>query len=288
MKRITTILFSLVIMCMGSLANAQTDTTHVVDGFTLEEQSITLKVGESYQLHVSPADAKIRWMESMHPLDNYVTVDMNGLVTALKPTSANTIMGGITTVGAESLDGSVSKLCKVTVLDEGSILKDKKSFAPVDECEWTEAKFTLDNNGHFKAEGAYYGSGAQTNHLNYIVTDQCIYLWFEINYEDSTKMFYPQPFSLEIENCNAQEYNIYFRNKTHVLDSQDKFVQYAIRRGFSTGGTTNAESIAASITETTVEYYNLSGQKIDSPSGLTIVVTRYSDGSIRTEKKLLR
>ena len=44
MKRITTILFSLVIMCMGSLANAQTDTTHVVDGFTLEEQSITLKM----------------------------------------------------------------------------------------------------------------------------------------------------------------------------------------------------------------------------------------------------
>lgn len=287
MKRITTILFSLVIMCMCSLANAQTDTTNVVD-FSLVEQNITLKVGESYQLHVSPADAKIRWMESMHPLDNYVTVDMNGLVTALKPTSANTIMGGITTVGAESLDGSVRKLCKVTVLDEGSILKDKKSFAPVDECEWTEAKFTLDNNGHFKAEGAYYGSGAQTNHLNYIVTDQCIYLWFEINYEDSTKMFYPQPFSLEIENCNAQEYNIYFRNKTHVLDSQDKFVQYAIRRGFSTGGTTNAEIIAASITDTTVEYYNLSGQKIDSPSGLTIVVTRYSDGTIRTEKKLLR
>lgn len=35
-------------------------------------------------------------------------------------------------------------------------------------------------------------------------------------------------------------------------------------------------------------YYNLSGRKTDSPSGLTIVVTRYSDGTVRTEKKLLR
>ena len=35
-------------------------------------------------------------------------------------------------------------------------------------------------------------------------------------------------------------------------------------------------------------YYNLLGQKTTSPAGLTIVVTRYSDGSILTEKKLFR
>lgn len=34
--------------------------------------------------------------------------------------------------------------------------------------------------------------------------------------------------------------------------------------------------------------YDLSGQKTNTPSGLTIVVTRYSDGTIRTEKKLIR
>lgn len=38
-------------------------------------------------------------------------------------------------------------------------------------------------------------------------------------------------------------------------------------------------------TEETV-YYTLSGSKTDSPSGLTIVVTRYSDGSTKTEKLL--
>lgn len=37
-----------------------------------------------------------------------------------------------------------------------------------------------------------------------------------------------------------------------------------------------------------VVYYNLLGEKTNSPSGLTIVVTRYNDGSIRTEKKLFR
>lgn len=35
-------------------------------------------------------------------------------------------------------------------------------------------------------------------------------------------------------------------------------------------------------------YYNLAGQRTDTPSGLTIVVTRYSDGSVRREKKLFR
>ena len=48
--------------------------------------------------------------------------------------------------------------------------------------------------------------------------------------------------------------------------------------------TTNVKDVTEEITETL--YYNLSGQKIDSPSGLTIVVTRYSDGTVSTEKKL--
>ena len=35
-------------------------------------------------------------------------------------------------------------------------------------------------------------------------------------------------------------------------------------------------------------YYNLSGHKVDSPSGLTIVVTQYTDGSRRTEKTVFK
>ena len=37
-----------------------------------------------------------------------------------------------------------------------------------------------------------------------------------------------------------------------------------------------------------IEYYDMSGQKLDAPLGLTIVVTYYSDGSVRTEKKMMR
>lgn len=48
--------------------------------------------------------------------------------------------------------------------------------------------------------------------------------------------------------------------------------------------TTNVKDITEEITETL--YYNLLGNKVDSPSGLTIVVKRYSDGTVRTEKKL--
>lgn len=57
----------------------------------------------------------------------------------------------------------------------------------------------------------------------------------------------------------------------------------------STGGsTTIVKEILANNKETETLYYNISGQRIDTPSGLTIVVTRYSDGTVRTEKRLFR
>lgn len=40
--------------------------------------------------------------------------------------------------------------------------------------------------------------------------------------------------------------------------------------------------------KTDESYYDLLGRRLESPSGLTIVVTRYSDGSIKTEKRLFR
>lgn len=49
---------------------------------------------------------------------------------------------------------------------------------------------------------------------------------------------------------------------------------------------TSVSSNRAGVEQTA--YYNLLGEKTDAPSGLTIVVTRYNDGSIRTEKKLFR
>lgn len=40
--------------------------------------------------------------------------------------------------------------------------------------------------------------------------------------------------------------------------------------------------------EISTQYYNLVGNMMETPSGLTIVVTRYSDGSVKTEKKLFK
>ena len=214
---------TLVMMCVSSIANAQSDTTQVTY-FTLEEHEITLKVGESHQLRVNPADAEVLWMESFALTDNPVAIiDAKGLVTALKT--------GSTVVGVETKGGFIMEYCRVNVIDEGGVRKDKKAFKPVDECQWEDVHFSLTNDGVFTAEGTYYGSGAQTNYLNYIVTDQCIFLWFEINYEDSTRMFYPQPFSLEIKDCNAQEYNIYLNNRNQLVQTNGGFVKYAIRRG---------------------------------------------------------
>lgn len=52
----------------------------------------------------------------------------------------------------------------------------------------------------------------------------------------------------------------------------------------SSQGTVNIETNQREILESI--YFNLSGQRINAPSGLTIVVTRYTDGTVRTEKKI--
>ena len=233
------------------------DTTQNVADFTLEEQEITLKMGESRQLHVNPDGTTVRWMESWNLADNpYAIVDEKGLVTALRKTNAAYY------VQAESLDGSISKQCKVTVQNEGGLRQDKKAFEPADESEWSDVSFSLSDDGVFTAEGTFYGSGAKTNYLNYIATDQCVFLWFDINYEDSTKSFYPQPFSIEIGDCNAQEYTIYLNNKSKVVGTQQGFTQYTILRGTSGSGTTKADRIA--IKKDDDLFFNLKGQTLNS------------------------
>ena len=238
---------------MGTYAFGQEpgDTTHVTP-FTLQENQITLSVGESCQLHITPADAQVRWMYFSGVDTNYIAVvDDNGLVTALK--------AGNRAIGVESPDGSIRQYCQVTVVNNGSIRTDRIQFDPTNECEWEDVEFSLTNDGKFTAQGVYMGNGAQPDYLNYIVTDQCVFIWFDINYEDSTKMFHNQPFNLEIENCNAQAYNIYFRNRTQVLESQG-FVRYAIRKGSSTGGTTGIET--QFLKKENGKIYDLKGQPV--------------------------
>lgn len=52
------------------------------------------------------------------------------------------------------------------------------------------------------------------------------------------------------------------------------------------GGATQVQLIPSAKTEEASEYYDMLGRRVDTPSGLTIVVTRYSDGTVSTEKKL--
>ena len=49
--------------------------------------------------------------------------------------------------------------------------------------------------------------------------------------------------------------------------------------------TTDVKTVDSEPQETGIKYYDLLGSPMDSPSGLTIVVTYYSDGSVHTEKK---
>ena len=240
-KAITFTGSTLAMMCICIFANAQegtkSDTTQVED-FTIEEQNITLSVGESLQLHVNPSSANVRWFQGAWDLsaNPILVVDQNGLITALK--------AGESYVAVEStVDGNVRKQAPVTVLNQGSVKTGNKQLEPTKECQWEEVKFTLTNNGSFIAQGVYYGSGAKSNQLNYLVTDQCIFMWFDIDYADSTKNFYPQPFTLEISDCNALAYNIYLNNSTQIVETSRSFASYAIKRGSSTGGTTQTDNI---------------------------------------------
>ena len=254
MRKNFVIVMGLALIWTNLPVNAQSDTTHVTN-FTLEEQEITLRVGESRQLHVNPADAKVRWMESWGLHDNPVSiVDANGLVTALK--------AGTSLAHVESMDASINYYCRITVVDEGSVRSDSKRFNPAQETEWKDVQFSLTFDGKLTAEGTFGGSGAQPNYLNYIVTDQCVFLWFDINYEDSTKMFYSQPFTLELNGCNAQEYNIYLNNRVQTVGSQSGFVMYSISRGSSIGGTTGVRSAILGKDDDLI--YNLNGQPLQS------------------------
>lgn len=66
----------------------------------------------------------------------------------------------------------------------------------------------------------------------------------------------------------------------YVFSNYDKTLYRLESSQETTNIATNQRDIQESI------YFNLSGQRINTPSGLTIVVTRYSDGTVRTEKRL--
>lgn len=191
-----------------------------------EEQSITLRIGESRKLSLDPADTKYHWRQDLnHAYGEVLTIDKDGVVTALR--------AGEYYVMAEYLDDDGyfhSKLFPVTIIDDGSTRKGKKQFNPTDECEWRDMQYTLTGDGKFIAEGVYGFSGAQPNYLNYTVTDQCIFLDFVINDEDSSKMFYYQPFYLEIEECYAPEYRIYLNNRLYIVESQGTVSSKTIAR----------------------------------------------------------
>lgn len=57
----------------------------------------------------------------------------------------------------------------------------------------------------------------------------------------------------------------------------------------ATTGTTGISTVNADKEIVAVEYYSISGKRLDQPAnGVNVVVTRYSDGSTRTEKRMIK
>ncbi len=237
MKRIA---FTALVSCLTCSVTygSQNDTT-TVGSFSIEEQNLTMAVGESRQLHILPSDSKVRWSSSWHNVFEEVSggvvfIDDNGFATAIKK--------GSTFVQAE-LNSSYSK-CTVEVTEsENGIRSGSRQIEPaVETKEYVAPRFSLED-GVFSVEGVYQGSGSQPSLLKYIVTNECIFLDFEINYTDSTKSFYQQPFSIDIEGCQAESYTVYFGYFGRMTGSVEdttapQYAMYSISRG---GGTTRLE-----------------------------------------------
>ena len=101
---------------------------------------------------------------------------------------------------------------------------------------------------------------------------------------DIVKLVYELPKTKDVVSvCN----NIY----------ETGYVQYAVpniikerEAGLHYGGSTDTRvrDINPGVNTISIQYYDLLGRRLETPSGLTIVVTRYTDGTIRTEKHLFR
>jgi len=74
--------------------------------------------------------------------------------------------------------------------------------------------------------------------------------------------------------------------ETGLFASSEPDLMSAINK--SNGGTPTLvdETEKRSVQVLETKYYNITGQTTDSPSGLILVVTRYSDGTVSTDKKL--
>ena len=69
----------------------------------------------------------------------------------------------------------------------------------------------------------------------------------------------------------------------------DWITGYKIHQAFGSGTTgIKRPEIKETANIVSESYYDLLGRRMDTPSGMTIVVIRYSNGTVRTEKKLLK
>jgi hypothetical protein len=84
--------------------------------------------------------------------------------------------------------------------------------------------------------------------------------------------------------CNS----IYETGLVRYCDPNTTYVAKLMFYGPSSSSTTEVKAPTDLIEMTSIQYYNLLGRRIDEPSGLTIVVKRFSDGSVLSEKQIFK
>ena len=166
----------------------------------------------------------------------------------------------------------------------------------------------LNENGVLRVSHEYFGVGAYEATLkggeknpDAFGFTGVIELSFKNDISDADKAKIISDYNLKLAHENAE--NRYWRYElpntsdvlavsksifeTGLVDYSSPAISLQISHHLNnTGSTTKVKETPSDKKEIATQYYNLSGQRINAPSGLTIVVTRYSDGSVHTEKRL--
>lgn len=149
---ITLILAAVMAVSVGILAACSNKDVKVT-GVTLDQTEATLEVGKTLQLTatVEPENAKNKNVTWSVDLDDYATVDQNGLVTGKAI--------GFVTVTAKTEDGELTAKCDIQVIEaKGEIIYDG-----TDEIAGVTRSLTIYGNGTFDLSGAVTNMAAVDN-----------------------------------------------------------------------------------------------------------------------------
>ena len=186
--------------------------------------------------------------------------------------------------------------CMVSAADPDVAITAMEALKMIDDVKWVSEQY-LDNMFYVHCLKYF-------EKMTYWGLDGKLTLVFKDNVTDAVRNRITNDYNLSLVSTQSEAgvvRLVFELSKTANVVSVCKniyetgYVQYAVPNiikereesgiHFDSGSETNGIEKTV-VSKTSESFYDLLGRRMDSPAGLTIVVTRYSDGTVRTEKKL--